>query len=118
MPSVLNHVERGRYLDSVALMRLSRRLATLPGVEEAALMIGSPSNKALLREARLLAPQGEAAGPNDLVIAVRAADERSARAALDAAWQFLQEKPSEPEVSAIQRVRSMEEARANLALIS
>jgi FdrA protein len=48
VPSViLNRVERGRYLDSVALMRLSRRLAALPGVEGAALMIGSPSNKDL-----------------------------------------------------------------------
>ena len=63
MPSVvLNRVERGRYLDSVALMRLSRRLAALPGVEGAALMIGSPSNKALLRDAGLLAAEGEAGG--------------------------------------------------------
>src|SRR6185436_3728251 len=55
-------VARGRYLDSVALMRLSRRLSALPGIEEASLMIGSPSNKALLREAGLLAAEGEQAG--------------------------------------------------------
>ena len=30
-----NRVERGRYLDSVALMRVSRALAALAGVEEA-----------------------------------------------------------------------------------
>ena len=68
MPFVLNRVERGRYLDSVALMRLSRRLSALPGIEEASLMIGSPSNKALLREAGLLAAEGEQAGANDLVV--------------------------------------------------
>ena len=46
MPSfVLNRVERGRYLDSVALMRLSRRLAAMPGLEAAAQLIGTPSNK-------------------------------------------------------------------------
>jgi len=56
---ILNRVERGRYLDSVVLMRLSRRLAALPGIEGAALMIGSPSNKLLLREAGLLATEGE-----------------------------------------------------------
>ncbi len=117
MPSVLNRVERGRYLDSVALMRLSRRLAGLPGVEEAALMIGSPSNKALLREARLLAPQGEAAGPNDLVIAVRACDERAAASALDAARELLIEKPREAHPG-VPHVQSIDEARANLALIS
>ena len=53
---LVNRVERGRYLDSVALMRVSRRLEAQAGVEAAALMIGSPSNKALLREAGLLAP--------------------------------------------------------------
>jgi FdrA protein len=117
VPSVLNRVERGRYLDSVALMRLSRRLASLPGVEEAALMIGSPSNKALLREARLLAPQGEAAGSNDLVIAVRAAEEESGNAALVAAGDLLAEKP-EASAAGLPRVQSLAEARANLALIS
>ncbi len=117
MPSVLNRVERGRYLDSVALMRLSRRLASLPGVEEAALMIGSPSNKALLREARLLAPQGEAAGPNDLVIALRAADERSGDAALAAALDLLAEKP-QASPDGLSRVQSLAQARASLALIS
>jgi FdrA protein len=86
VPSVtLNRVERGRYLDSVALMRLSRRLAALPGVEGASMMIGSPSNKALLRDAGLLAPEGDVATPNDIVIAVRAADEKAARNALGSA---------------------------------
>ena len=71
---VVNRVERGRYLDSVALMRVSRRLETLPGVESAALMIGSPSNKDLLRGAGLLAREGEAATPNDLIVALKAKD--------------------------------------------
>ena len=88
MPSVtLNRVERGRYLDSVALMRLSRRLAALPGVQGASMMIGSPSNKALLRDAGLLAAEGDAATPNDIVIAVRADDETAARRALASGLQ-------------------------------
>ena len=119
MPSlVLNRVERGRYLDSVALMRLSRRLGALPGIEAAALMIGTPSNKALLREAGLLGSEGEQAGPNDLLIAVRAANAEAGRAALDSALSF------EPEKSqTFLRARSLAGAldlmpRANLALIS
>jgi succinyl-CoA synthetase alpha subunit len=93
VPSVtLNRVERGRYLDSVALMRLSRRLAALPGVEGAALMIGSPSNKDLLRHANLLAAEGQAASTNDIVIAVRAADEQSARSALACAFDSTSEQ--------------------------
>ena len=121
MPSVvLNRIERGRYLDSVALMRLSRRLAALPGIEGAALMIGSPSNKELLRDAGLLAVDGEAAGPNDIVIAVRAADERSGRAAMGSAF----EAPSERhDTGRFPRARTFAGALeqlsgANLALIS
>ena len=119
MPSVvLNRVERGRYLDSVAAMRLSRRLEALPGIEGAALMIGSPSNKALLRDAGLLGADGEQAGANDLVIAVRAADETAGRGALDSALNL------EPEKSeAFPHARTLGAALdvlplANLALIS
>lgn len=121
MPSVvLNRVERGRYLDSVALMRLSRRLAALPGVEGAALVIGTPSNKGLLRGAGLLAADGEAADANDLVIAVRAADERSARSALASAFQSTLEKA---DLGPFPRARTLAGAldalpQANLALIS
>ncbi|HUQ73625.1 MAG TPA: hypothetical protein VM183_02790 [Burkholderiales bacterium] len=114
-----NRVERGRYLDSVALMRVSRRLGALPGVEAAALMIGTPSNKALLREAGLLSADGERAEPNDLVIAVRAAD---AGAALDAAAAMLAEKPAQASealrhVATLRRALELE-PQANLALIS
>ena len=119
MRLVLNRVERGRYLDSVAAMRLARRLGALPGVEEASLMIGSPSNKALLREAGLLAPEGEQAGVNDLVIAVRAANEKAGRAALESVFD-LSEKIKD---GGVPRARSLGGALdalpgANLALIS
>jgi FdrA protein len=82
---VLNSVRRGSYLDSVALMRLSRDLVAMPGVEEAALMMGTPANKRVLAEAALLAAEGEAAGGNDLVVAVRADSRETAQAAIAAA---------------------------------
>jgi FdrA protein len=119
---LLNRVERGRYLDSVALMRLSRRLGALPGIEAAALMIGTPSNKVLLRDAGLLAAEGEQAGPNDLVIALRAADERAGSAALAAPWQLFGET-EESRSGELPRARTLRGAlelmpHANLALIS
>ena len=114
-----NRVERGRYLDSVALMRVSRRVGALAGVEAAALMIGTPSNKALLREAGLLCADGERAEPNDLIIAVRASN---AAAAMDAAVAMLAEKPAQPSAglrttSSLRRGLELE-PQANLALIS
>jgi FdrA protein len=113
-----NRVERGRYLDSVALMRVSRRVAALPGVEAAALMIGTPSNKELMREAGLLSADGERAEPNDLVIALRASD---VGAAMEAAVAMLAEKPEQRAglrtTSSLRRALELE-PQANLALVS
>jgi len=119
---VLNFVEKSRYLDSVALMRVSRRVESLSGVEAAALMIGTPANRDLLRGAGLLAAQGEAAGANDLLIAVRASGDQAARDAIAAAKEFLQEKSSGDQ-AALPHTRSLAAAveqlpGANLALIS
>ncbi|HSU77763.1 MAG TPA: hypothetical protein VLI89_11860, partial [Burkholderiales bacterium] len=116
---LVNRVERGRYLDSVALMRIARRLGELPGVEAAALMIGTPANKALLADARLLSADGAAAQPNDLLVAVRAADPS---AALALAERLLTE-PAAPERAAPRTARTLDaalalEPQANLALIS
>jgi FdrA protein len=119
---ILNRVEKGFYLDSVALMRISRTVCALPGVEMAALMIGSPSNKALMRDAQLLAAEGEQASANDLVIAVRANSQAAAITALDTAGKLLSEKEKPPQGDA-GRARSLTGALermpdANLALIS
>src|SRR5262249_11550619 len=96
-----------------------RRLGGLPGVEAAALMIGTPSNKALLAAARLLAADGESAQPNDLLIAVRAADPA---AALELAERLLTEPPGR-EREPLRRPHTLGaaltlEPQANLALIS
>ena len=113
-----NHLLKNRYLDSVTLMRVSRRVAALPGVAAASLMIGTPANKALLAEAGLLAAEGEAAGPDDLIIALRAAD---AAAAFAAAGAILLEKAEG--AADLPRTRSLAAAaqllpQATLAVIS
>lgn len=85
---VRNYVRPSTYRDSVTLMRLSRDLEALPGIARAAVMMGSPANRDLLREAGLLAGDGERAGPPDLVVAVLADTERDAeraRATVEAA---------------------------------
>src|SRR6185436_18677675 len=70
------------------------------------------------RDAGLLAAEGDAAGPNDLIIAVRAADPA---AALAQAGTFLDEKP--PQAEGVRRVRTFAaaqalEPQANLAIVS
>ena len=121
-PVIVNEVRRGFYLDSIALMQLSAHLAALPGVEDAVAMTGAPSNLEIMRAAGLLAPSGEAAEPNDLVLAVRAADEAAAEAAFAHARIAL-EREVAPAADGDWRPRTLDGALdrmadANLVLIS
>ena len=120
--AVKNEVRRAFYLDSVRLMQIAAALKSdVSGVEEAALMIGTPANLAILAAAGLLAA-GTDAGPNDLVIALRARDEDAAAAALAAARAHLERRAARP-AGTKHRPRTLDGALAtlagaNLALIS
>ena len=61
MSVIVNRVRRGFYADSVALMRISRGVAALSGIEEASMMIGTPANRDLLAGSGLLVAEGEKA---------------------------------------------------------
>lgn len=123
MSQIVNAVRRGFYLDSVALMRLSRTIAALPGVVEAALMMGTPANKAILRDADLLAEAGEGAAGNDLIIGVKADGDGAAAAALAEAESLLDRPRTTTDTGAAARPHSLRGALhamadASLALIS
>ncbi len=116
-------VRTGFYLDSVALMRISRRIGERDGVIAASLMIGSPANKELMREAGLLDDEGDAAGPNDLIVAVRARDAAALAAASAAASRELDGLAEDGPATGGWRPRSLEAAletlpEANLAIVS
>ena len=123
MSFVLNKVRRAMYLDSVALMRLSRAIAGTDGVEEAALMMGTPANHEIMSDAGVLNTEGQGAGGGDLVIAIRAASEAIANAALTEAEAQLDApaaRGGEGEAWKPRTIRSAVAAMpdANLALIS
>lgn len=122
MAHVLNEVRRGFYLDSVALMRMSRAIAGMDGVEEAALMMGTPANHEIMADARLLADAGKTAGGGDLLIGIRATSQPVAEAALAEATALL-DAPATRGDGAAYRPKSLRAAvgmlpGANLALIS
>src|SRR5262249_38678914 len=95
MTSVLRAAVRpGAYHDSVMLMRLQAALAGLPGVEDAGVVMATPANRELLAAGGLVPPEGTIAGPNDLLILVRAADEAAAEAALARVDPLLAERAS------------------------
>ena len=76
--AVVNRVRKGNYMDSVALMRMSKSIAAMPEIHEAALMMGTVSNREILDAAGLLVESGQSAKGGDLIIAVRAVTKESA----------------------------------------
>jgi FdrA protein len=123
MSVIVNEVRRATYLDSIVLMRLSREIAALPGVEEAGLITGTPANKEILREAGILAAPGEAAEAGDLILALRARDAAAADAALAQARRLI-DTPRQAGAAAMAnaprtlRAALRELPDANLALVS
>jgi FdrA protein len=74
-------VRRGAYHDSVTLMQVSRRVGDVEGVSSALVAMGTQLNLDVLAGMGFAPPD---AGPNDLVVAIRATDEDGLGAALDA----------------------------------
>ncbi|MFF4618144.1 FdrA family protein [Nonomuraea jabiensis] len=64
-------VRKGAYADSISLMRISRALTEMSGVEAAMVAMATELNLAILRDLGFTVPP---AGPGDLLIAVRARD--------------------------------------------
>jgi FdrA protein len=123
MSVIANEVRRATYFDSIVLMRISRQIAGMAGVAEAGLMLGTPANKDILREAGVLGPDGEAAEPGDLILAVRAIDAAAGAAAMAEAKRLLDAPREQAASSGLTTVRTLRSAvrelpDANLALIS
>lgn len=125
--ALVSRVDANTYQDSIRLMRLSERLSRLDGVQQAIVAMGTEANKHVLAEAGLLTEAIEAAGPNDLVIAIDAHSDDVAQHALAELDTLLAEAPGVPEGYAgdasspeFPRVRTLEQAPgdANLAMIS
>src|SRR5262245_48216650 len=84
-------VDRGRYHDSGTLLRAGAAAAAEPGVEDVVAAMATPLNRDLLDAAGFPPPD---AGPDDLVIAVRAADDAAAEAAVAAVERALARRPT------------------------
>ncbi len=107
-----SEIRAGAYYDSVVLMLLQRKLATLPGVDDAGVVMATPANLELLADGDLLTDEGQQANPDDLLIVVRAAKEADAEAALAQVDKLMKERRSA--VAQEFRSRSLEAAANNL----
>jgi FdrA protein len=74
------------YHDSVTLMNIARELRAVPGIDDAALVMGTDANKSLLSQAGLFPSQAESARSEDLIVVAKGDD-----AALDGAIELAED---------------------------
>ena len=82
MTTVKSETRPGAYFDSVVLMQLQRGLLGLPGVLDAGVVMATPANRELLAANDLLPEASTTAGPDDLLIVVKAEADSAAADAL------------------------------------
>src|SRR5947209_1427795 len=75
-------LHRNTYHDSVKLMRVSEMLLAEPGIERAAVLMGTRMNLDLLMADGFAGDALQSAGADDLVVALAADDEAAARVAM------------------------------------
>ncbi len=89
-------------------MNIARDIRALPGIEDAALVMGTPANKGLLEQVSPLSDEAQAASPTDLILMVKG-DEGALDGALAAAESLLTKRPAAAE-GATHRPRTLRSA--------
>src|SRR5215510_1851872 len=111
------------YRDSVWLMHLSHTLEGLPSVQQVAVMMKTPHNKAVLQQAGLLTAAGEAGSANDVLVCVQAETPAVAEEALRQATARMTPQQGRGTTAGVAAPRTLDTALrrlpdANLACIS
>jgi FdrA protein len=123
MSSTDARLERGRYIDSVELLAVTRTMRQSEGVEFAAALMATPANLDDLREQGFTGEELAAGTPNDLVLAVRAEDATLVANALERGEQALSPSGATTDGPPAGRPRTVRQAvdelaDANVAIVS
>jgi FdrA protein len=113
-------IRKNQYYDSVFLMSVNRRISEVKGIQQTAVLMGSPANKNLLVDIGIQNDQVNAAQPNDLIVAVIAESAvivENALGRLDEWLEAIQENGPSLDVRTIEDGLS-QKPDANLAVIS
>lgn len=116
-------IKKGAYFDSVSLMQVARKLNSIDGVIDSAVVMATKENKGIIKASGLLTPEILKAGDSDLAIAVSARTPAAAEAALKAADELLNKKPAQAASGTDRKAAGLDDAvrtleGANLAVIS
>ena len=116
-------IKSNTYQDSLRLMQLSNTLNGTDGINQVSVMMGSPTNKEILRSAGLDTPEVDGAKPTDLVIVADVADAAVGDSLLAKVDDFLRYWAPVSGQSGLRSARSLERAvemlgQADLAVVS
>ena len=87
--ALITLIKRNLYQDSVQLMRISKQISDLNGIEEAVVIMATDTNMAFLREIGLYSEEAKSAASGDILIVIKAQDEHYAKDALKVAHDEL-----------------------------
>lgn len=117
---IKNYIERNRYYDSVFLMKIASKLAQTKDIDNASIGMGTPLNKETISDLGLDTEEMNSAGPNDLIIAVRAKNEEACSKAKEEFLRLVNERNSGSMQNSFRSISGAKNAipDANLAIIS
>lgn len=122
--NVKANILKGKYLDSVKLMLISKELRALDGVLDAVVIMATRENREILKSTDMLVPEIAAATETDIVAVVKAENEPAADAAMAKAESLVNNPPgSKTQLKGSRRALTIKQANlqlegADLCLIS
>jgi FdrA protein len=116
-------VKPNNYQDSLRLMRLSNLVSDTDGINRVSIMMGTPMNKDILRNAGLANAEVDEAKPTDLLIMADVMSAEVGESLVATVDAFLSDQASVSARSTLQTTRTLERALsivgdANLAIVS
>jgi len=121
MPAVRNVLVKNTYKDSIQLMRISENARKQTGVIDAAVVMGTPTNKELLDNVGLLTEEGRGSSSEDILIALKIESESEAVEKVNAIKSELERpSPREKQESYFSNIESALRTMpdANFAIVS
>src|SRR5208283_3574887 len=88
---IAGEVKKSAYFDSITLMQCGKKLAAMAGIGDAAVVMGTSANRAILNAGGLWLAEFDGASDADLLVAVKAETQSAAQAALAAVDAILRE---------------------------
>lgn len=119
--AIVSTVKKNYYQDSMKLMQISQKLGAIPGVIKASAIMATEANLRMLMDAGLIKEPPNSANANDMIVAIEADSESSAKEAMEKLDSLL--APAMAGIAAKREYKNFDSAlsalpQANLAIIS